>query len=78
MSAIMEAFASGSGRFDDGPFGEITELGRKALRKKQSDELAFDLLALDGVRLPLDSMPHPRLTAQVSRLGCPHQGRREG
>ena len=38
---------------DDGPLSQIIELGRKALRQKRSDELAFDLLGLDGVRLPL-------------------------
>jgi hypothetical protein len=54
MSGIMEAFASGSAWFDDGPLNEIIELGKKARREKQSDERAFDLLALDGVRLPLD------------------------
>ena len=39
---------------DDGPLSQIIELGRKALRQKRSGELAFDLLALDGVRLPLE------------------------
>ena len=57
MSGIMEAFASGSAWFDEGLLSEIIELGKKARREKQSDERAFDLLALDGVRLPLDSRP---------------------
>ena len=57
MSAIREAFASGSAWFDEGLLSEIIELGKKARREKQSDERAFDLLALDGVRLPLDSRP---------------------
>ena len=39
---------------DDGPLSQIIELGRKALRQKWSDERAFDLLGLDGVRLPLE------------------------
>jgi hypothetical protein len=39
---------------EDGPLGQIIELGRKAMRQERSDELAFDLLGLDGVRLPLE------------------------
>jgi hypothetical protein len=34
---------------------EIIELGREALRQKRSDEVAFDLLGLDGVWLPLEA-----------------------
>jgi hypothetical protein len=34
---------------------EIIELGREALRQKHSDEVAFDLLGLDGVWLPLEA-----------------------
>ena len=30
-----------------------TELGRKALQEKRTEELALDLLVLDSVRLPL-------------------------
>jgi hypothetical protein len=59
MSGIMEAFASGSAWFDDEPLNEIIALGKKARREKQSDERAFDLLALDGVRLPLASARRP-------------------
>ena len=59
MSGIMEAFASGWAWFDEGLLSEIIELGKKARREKQSDERAFDLLALDGVRLPLDSARRP-------------------
>ena len=55
----MEAFPSGSAWFDEGLLSEIIELGKKARREKQSDERAFDLLALDGVRLPLDSARRP-------------------
>jgi hypothetical protein len=59
MSAIKGAFASGPARSDDGPLNEIIELGKRARRKQQSDERAFDLLALDGVRLPLDWTRRP-------------------
>jgi hypothetical protein len=40
---------------DDTPLCEIIELGREALRQKRSDEVAFDLLGLDGVWLPLEA-----------------------
>jgi hypothetical protein len=43
------------GDSEDEPLCEIIELGRKALRQKRSDEVAFDLLGLDGVRLPLEA-----------------------
>jgi hypothetical protein len=44
---------------DEAPLHEVIEFGRKALRDKRSDERAFDLLALDGVRLPLDATRDP-------------------
>ena len=37
------------GDSEDEPLCEIIELGREALWQKRSDELAFDLLGLDGV-----------------------------
>jgi hypothetical protein len=56
MIAIMKVLLSGSPPVDDAPLNEIIELGRKALRQKRSEELAFKLLGLDGVRLPLEPM----------------------
>jgi hypothetical protein len=38
---------------EDARLDKIVELGKKALRQKRSDELASDLLGLDGVSLPL-------------------------
>jgi hypothetical protein len=60
MSAILEAAANGASPASYAPLPEIIELGKKALRDKRSDELAFDLLGLDGVRLPLkrDTAPN--------------------
>ena len=49
-----KSHANGSMCRADGPLSQIIEFGRKALRQKRSDELAFDLLGLDGVRLPLE------------------------
>jgi len=43
------------GDSEDEPLCEIIELGREALRQKRSDEVAFDLLGLDGVSLPLEA-----------------------
>ena len=43
----------GSSPGDDEPLDEIIELGRKAVQERRTEELVLDLLALDGVRLPL-------------------------
>jgi len=51
--------ATSSLRFDKERLREIIQLGRKALRQRQADELASDLLGLDGVSPPLE--PSPRL-----------------
>ena len=59
MSAIIKMLASGSISADEAPLNEIIEFGRKALRQKRSEELAFDLLGLDGVQLPLDQDTGP-------------------
>ena len=53
MSAIIEAAISDSPSGDDESLEEVIELGRKALQERRTGELALDLLALDGVRLPL-------------------------
>jgi hypothetical protein len=53
MSAILEAAANGASPASDAPLRKIIEFGKKALHDERSDELAFDLLGLDGVRLPL-------------------------
>ena len=53
MSATIEAAAVGAFPASDAPLHEIIESGKKALRHRRSDELAFDLLGLDGLRLPL-------------------------
>lgn len=53
MSAIIEAAMNGSSSGDDKALDEIIEFGRKALRVRHTEELALDLLALDGGRLPL-------------------------
>lgn len=47
------AAASSSSRPNKARLREIIELGREALRQRRADELAFDLLGLDGVSLPL-------------------------
>jgi hypothetical protein len=52
------ATATSSPRFDKGRLREIIELGRKALQQRQADELASDLLGLDGVSLPLEPASH--------------------
>ena len=36
---------------------EIIKLGRKMLRRKQSADLALDLLGIDGISLPIASTP---------------------
>jgi hypothetical protein len=59
MSAILEAAANGASLASDAPLRKIIEFGRKALRDERSDELAFDLLGLDGVRLPLKATQLP-------------------
>ena len=59
MSAIIQAVMSGTPSADEAPLREVIEFGRKALRDKRSDERAFDLLGLDGVRLPLDATRAP-------------------
>jgi hypothetical protein len=53
MSAVIKALVNGTALVDDAALDEIIELGTKALRERESDKLVFDLLALDGVRLPL-------------------------
>jgi hypothetical protein len=60
MEAAMSVFATAtsSPRFDKARLREIIELGRKALRQRQADELASNLLGLDGVSLPLEPAPH--------------------
>jgi hypothetical protein len=63
IEALIEALADHSTSADDVPLNEIIDFGRKALRQRQSEELAFALLGLDGVRLPLEA---PRLTARDS------------
>ena len=53
MSTIIKAVTNGFSPSDSEPIDEIIELGRKALRERRYSEMALDLLALDGVRLPL-------------------------
>ena len=53
MFPIVEAAPDESWPAGDVPLHEIIDYGKKALHQKQSDEQAFDLLGLDGVRLPL-------------------------
>jgi hypothetical protein len=53
VAAILKVPASDLGSADDQALNEIIEFGKKALRQKRSEELAFDLLGLDGVPLPL-------------------------
>ena len=53
--AAPNSLSCSKGDSEDEPLCEIIELGREALRQKRSDELAFDLLGLDGVWLPLDA-----------------------
>jgi hypothetical protein len=53
MWTIINAVTNGFSPSDSEPIDEIIELGRKALRERRYSELALDLLALDGVRLPL-------------------------
>ena len=58
MSAMIEAAMNGASSGDgassndDQGLDEIIEFGRKALRVTRTEELALDLLALDGVWLP--------------------------
>ena len=66
MSAVIEALVNGSALVDDAPLDEIIELGKRALREKMADELALDLLALDGVQLPLNAPALP-VDGKVSR-----------
>jgi len=56
---LVFTMATSSLRFDKERLREIIQLGRKALRQRQADELASDLLGLDGVSPPLE--PSPRL-----------------
>ena len=44
-------------RADQQEMREIIELGREMLRRKQCAELAFDLLGIDGISLPIASIP---------------------
>jgi hypothetical protein len=53
--AAPNSLSCSKGDSDDTPLCEIIELGREALRQKRSDEVAFDLLGLDGVWLPLEA-----------------------
>jgi hypothetical protein len=53
MAAILKVLASDPSSGDDRALNEIIEFGKKALRQRWSEELAFDLLGLDGVPLPL-------------------------
>jgi hypothetical protein len=55
METTMSVFeaASSSSRPNKARLREIIELGREALRQRRADELAFDLLGMDGVSLPL-------------------------
>ena len=55
---LVFTMATSSLRFDKERLREIIQLGRKALRQRQADELASDLLGLDGVSLPLEPAPH--------------------
>jgi hypothetical protein len=54
MAAIIRAIIGGTIPSNDAPLDRIISLGKKALRQKAEEELARDLLALDGVRLPLE------------------------
>jgi hypothetical protein len=67
MSVIIKMPVSGSISADEALLDEIIEFGRKALRQKRSEELAFDLLGLDGVQLPLD---HDIGTVNLARLAA--------
>ena len=57
MAAIIRAIFGGSASDDDAPLDKIIALGKKALRQKAEEELALDLLGLDGVCLPLERGP---------------------
>ena len=52
--ASPTSLSCSKGDSEDEPLCEIIELGREASRQKRSDEVAFALLGLDGVRLPLE------------------------
>ena len=55
---LVFTMATSSLRFDKERLREIIQLGRKALRQRQADELASDLLGLDGVSLPREPASH--------------------
>jgi high-affinity K+ transport system ATPase subunit B len=57
MGAIIRAIFAGSASDDKAPLDKIIALGKKALRQKAEEELALDLLGLDGVCLPLERGP---------------------
>ena len=51
MSALTDTYPCPD---DDWDLKKIIELGKHALRQRRAEELAFDLLGLDGVRVALD------------------------
>ena len=51
MSALADTYPCPD---DDRGLKKIIELGKHALRQRRAEELAFDLLGLDGVRVALD------------------------
>jgi len=57
MAEIIRAIIGSSVPTDGAPLDKIIALGKKALRQKADEELARDLLGLDGVRLPLERDP---------------------
>ena len=54
MSALTDTYPCPD---DDWGLKKIIELGKHALRQRRAEELAFDLLGLDGVRVALDEDP---------------------